>query len=239
MINIGRPHEIGGYMYAGSRNRGGAGWPRPPKVSKVPFFSVAKCPLSSWKILFRLHFCLNGLWLMPTFSQHSGKMFLGALYDCIYFSSLPHGRSKGGPLALVLNSQSKRDSYATACFCNTSLSKICVFFVCKLRLHFPDSKHLRGFIDHEIFETFFRSSFEKFWPTPHQLYMLATGLSPPPVANILGENFLDALFFLKVPLETEAPPPTTFWCFLRPWMYAKQFDFVDSLEGLVVDNQRL
>jgi hypothetical protein len=29
-------------------------------------------------------------------------------------------------------------------------------FVCKLRLHFPDSKHLRGFIYHEIFGNFFR-----------------------------------------------------------------------------------
>jgi hypothetical protein len=55
------------------------------------------------------------------------EIILGALYDCIYFSSLPHGRSEGGPLALVLNSQSKRDSYGAAYFCNTSLSKICVF----------------------------------------------------------------------------------------------------------------
>jgi hypothetical protein len=35
--------------------------------------------------------------------------------------------------------------------------------------------------------------------------MLATALPPPPVANISGKNFLDALFILKVPLETEAP----------------------------------
>jgi hypothetical protein len=41
-------------------------------------------------------------------------------------------------------------------------------FVCKLRLHFPDSKHLRGFACHEIFGNI--------WPTPPQLYMLATAL---------------------------------------------------------------
>ena len=29
-------------------------------------------------------------------------------------------------------------------------------FVCKLRFHFPDSKHLRGFVCHEIFGNFFR-----------------------------------------------------------------------------------
>ena len=32
-----------------------------------------------------------------------------------------------GPLAFVLRPQSKRDSYGTACFCNTSVRKICVF----------------------------------------------------------------------------------------------------------------
>jgi hypothetical protein len=30
-------------------------------------------------------------------------------------------------------------------------------FVCKLRLHIPDRKHLRGFACHEIFGNFFRS----------------------------------------------------------------------------------
>jgi hypothetical protein len=75
-------------------------------------------------------------------------------------------------------------------------------FVCKLRLHFPDSKHLRGFIGHEIFGNFFRHA-EMFGLHP-QLYMLATAL--PPVANISGKHFLVALFILKVPLETRAPP---------------------------------
>ena len=49
-------------------------------------------------------------------------------------------------------------------------------FVCKLRLHFPDSKHLRCFIGHEIFGNFFRHS-EIFRLHP-QLYMLATALPP-------------------------------------------------------------
>jgi hypothetical protein len=31
-------------------------------------------------------------------------------------------------------------------------------FVCKLRLHLPDSKHLRGLVCHEIFGNFFRDS---------------------------------------------------------------------------------
>jgi hypothetical protein len=75
-------------------------------------------------------------------------------------------------------------------------------FVCKLRLHFPDSKHLRGFIGHEIFGNFFRHA-EIFGLHP-QLYMLATAL--PPVANISGKHFLVALFILKVPLETRAAP---------------------------------
>jgi hypothetical protein len=77
-------------------------------------------------------------------------------------------------------------------------------FVCKLRLHFPDSKHLRCFIGHEIFGNFFRHS-EIFRLHP-QLYMLATALPPPPVANISGKHFLGALFILKVPLETRHAP---------------------------------
>ena len=76
-------------------------------------------------------------------------------------------------------------------------------FVCKLRLHFPDSKHLRGFIGHEIFGNFFRHS--EIFGLHSQLYMLATAL--PPVANISVKHFLGALFILKVPLET-SPPPT-------------------------------
>ena len=74
-------------------------------------------------------------------------------------------------------------------------------FVCKLRLHFSDSKHLRDFIGHEIFGNFFRHS-ETFGLHP-QLYMLSTAL--PPVANIPGKHFLGALFILKVPLETRLP----------------------------------
>jgi hypothetical protein len=54
-------------------------------------------------------------------------------------------------------------------------------FVCKLRLHFPDNKHIRGFVCHEIFGNFFRHS-EIFGlhppPPPPQLYMLlATALT--------------------------------------------------------------
>ena len=75
------------------------------------------------------------------------------------------------------------------------------FFVCKLRLHFPDSKHLRGFIGHEIFGNFFRHS-EMFGLHP-QLYMLATALPPPLPSPV--KHFLGALFILKVPLETRAP----------------------------------
>jgi hypothetical protein len=74
-------------------------------------------------------------------------------------------------------------------------------FVCKLRLHFSDSKHLRGFIGHEIFGNFFRHS-EIFGLHP-QLYMLATAL--PPVSNVSGKHFLGALFILKVLLETRPP----------------------------------
>jgi hypothetical protein len=76
-------------------------------------------------------------------------------------------------------------------------------FVCKLRLLFSDNKHLRGFIGHEIFGNFFRHS-EIFGLHP-QLYMLATALPPPPLANISGKHFLGVLFILKVPLETRPP----------------------------------
>ena len=50
--------------------------------------------------------------------------------------------------ALVFSSQSKRASYGTVCFSNNmSVRKICVYlFVYKLRLLFPDSKHLREFV---------------------------------------------------------------------------------------------
>jgi hypothetical protein len=44
-------------------------------------------------------------------------------------------------------------------------------FVCKLQLHFPDSKHLRGFVCHEIFGNFFRHS---------EIF----GLHPPPPSTI-------------------------------------------------------
>ena len=54
-------------------------------------------------------------------------------------------------------------------------------FVCELRHHFPDSKHLRRFVCHEIFGNFFHHS-ELFGlhppPPPPQLYMLATVLVP-------------------------------------------------------------
>jgi hypothetical protein len=95
-----------------------------------------------------------------------------------------------GPLTFVLSPQSaKRDSYGTACFCNTSVRKICAFLFVNC-----------VFIGHEIFRNFFRNS-EMFGLHP-QLYMLATAL-PPPLANISGKHFLGALFcILKVPLET-------------------------------------
>jgi hypothetical protein len=71
--------------------------------------------------------------------------------------------------------QSKRAPYDTACFCNTSMRKTCThIFVCKLRLHFPDSKHLRGFVCHEIFRNLF--VIWKFLAYTPQLYMLATAL---------------------------------------------------------------
>jgi hypothetical protein len=43
------------------------------------------------------------------------------------------------------------------------------YFVCKLRLHFPDSEHLRGFVSHEIFGNVFRHSedFAQHPPTIH------------------------------------------------------------------------
>ena len=46
---------------------------------------------------------------------------------------------------------------------------MCIF-VCKLHLHFPDSKHLRGFVCHEIFGNFFRHS---------EIF----GLHPPPTIH--------------------------------------------------------
>ena len=46
-------------------------------------------------------------------------------------------------------------------------------FVCKLRLHFPNSKHLRGLVCHDIFGNFFRHS-EIFF----QLHILTKGPEP-------------------------------------------------------------
>jgi hypothetical protein len=65
--------------------------------------------------------------------------------------------------------QWKRASYGSACFGNMSVRKIMRIFLCKLRLHFLDSKHLRGVTCHEIFGIFFVIH-------PPQLYMLATAL---------------------------------------------------------------
>jgi hypothetical protein len=102
-----------------------------------------------------------------------------------------------GPLTFVLSPKSaKRDSYGTACFCNTSVRKICAFLFVNC-----------VFIGHEIFRNFFRHS-EIFGLHP-RLYMLATALPPPPRQHF-RETFLGALFILKVPLET-SPPPPTFW----------------------------
>ena len=50
------------------------------------------------------------------------------------------------------------------------------YFVCKLRLHFPDSEHLRGFVSQDIFGNFFRHS-ENFALYTPQLYMLAKALA--------------------------------------------------------------
>jgi hypothetical protein len=50
-------------------------------------------------------------------------------------------------------------------------------FVCNLRLHFSNSKHLCGLVCHDIFGNYFRHS--KIFglpPPPPQLYMLATAL---------------------------------------------------------------
>ena len=49
-------------------------------------------------------------------------------------------------------------------------------FVCKLRLHFPDNKHLRGFVCHEIFGIFFRHS---------EIF----GLQPPPPLPTINASY--------------------------------------------------
>jgi hypothetical protein len=60
-----------------------------------------------------------------------------------------------GPSALVLSPPIKEPPTAP----HASVICLCVnemrIFVCKLRLHFPDSKHLRCFVRHEIFGNFF------------------------------------------------------------------------------------
>jgi hypothetical protein len=50
-------------------------------------------------------------------------------------------------------------------------------------------------------------SSEKIMTYPKIFLSRPTTPPPPPVANISRENFLGALFFRKVPLET-VPPPT-------------------------------
>jgi hypothetical protein len=57
---------------------------------------------------------------------------------------------------------------------------MCIF-VCKLRHHFPDSKHIRGFVRHEIFGNFIRHS-EIFGLHP-QLFIIATNRYNPPYSG--------------------------------------------------------
>jgi hypothetical protein len=100
-------------------------------------------------------------------------------------------------LTFVLSPQSaKRDSYGTACFCNTSVRKICAFLFVNC-----------VFIGHEIFRIFFRNS-EIFGLHP-QLYMLATALPPPP-----RQHFRETFFrcpFLYFKSAPRNQPPPTFW----------------------------
>jgi hypothetical protein len=79
-------------------------------------------------------------------------------------------------------------------------------FVCKLRLHFPDSKHVRGFIGHEIFVHFFRHS--EILGLHPQLYMLATAL--PPGRQHFRETFFSCPFHFKSAPRNQGPPPPNF-----------------------------
>ena len=60
---------------------------------------------------------------------------------------------------------------------------MCIF-VCKLHLHFPDSKHLRGFVCHEIFGNFFRHS---------EIF----GLHPPPPPPTIHASYGPAYISLR------------------------------------------
>jgi hypothetical protein len=74
-------------------------------------------------------------------------------------------------------------------------------FVCKLRLHFPDGKHLRGFVGYAM--KYF-SSLGNFWPTPPlpQLYMLATALETRDDGNQYNESMKRNKYLItKVPGE--------------------------------------
>jgi hypothetical protein len=180
----------------GSLGGGGEGWSSPNNLL-IAIILQASCKFRHTKTLFSDH-------------QNSVKTFPKSRKWLFRDSKL---KNFLGPLALVLNPQSKRDSYGTTRFCNASVRKICVFlFVNCVFIHF---KHLRGFVGHEMVGNVFRHPKCLAYSPPPQLYMLATALLPFPVANISGKNFLGALFILKVPLETEPPP--NFFILPTPW----------------------
>jgi hypothetical protein len=87
-------------------------------------------------------------------------------------------------------------------------------FVWKLRLHFPDSKHFRGFAGHGIFGNFFRHSEIFGLHPPPQLYMLAT--AQPPRRQHFREKFFRCPFHSKSAPRNRAPIPPIFYASYAP-----------------------
>jgi hypothetical protein len=71
--------------------------------------------------------------------------------------------------------QSKRASYGTVCFCRMSVRNICVFLFVSCVFILRIANIIR--MPWNIWKYF--SSFGNFWPTPTQLYMLASALHKP------------------------------------------------------------
>jgi hypothetical protein len=81
------------------------------------------------------------------------------------------------------------------------------YFICKLRLHFPDSKHLLGFVCHEIFGNFFRHS---------EIF----GLHPPTIHASYGPVYT---------VKCSAITSCSAFCFEQLWVYLSTDDSKNGL----------
>ena len=110
-----------------------------------------------------------------------------------------------GPLAFVLSPQSKRDSYGTACFCNTSVRKICVFLFVNCVFIFRIANTFLALYVMKYSEIFFViRKFLAYTPTIHA----SSGPAPPPRPRRqhFRETFFRCPFHFKSAYRNQGPP---------------------------------